>query len=113
MSVSYAQQFPDAYGRSLTESRLAPVIQRLPANARIGYITDLEPTNSMYSAVLLATQYALAPRQLFVVGKAIVPEWAVGVFMRPRDYTSAGAARGYEVVADMGDGVVLYRKSSR
>lgn len=114
VSAQNAEQFPDAYGRSRTELRLAPLNARFPATAQFGYITDLDPSNQVYSAALLATQYALAPRQLFIVGKKAVPEWAVGIFTRPGDYASAGAAHGYEMAADMGNGVVLYhRKDSR
>ncbi len=113
VSAEHARQFPDAYATSRAERRLAAVIARLPATARIGYITDLDPSNPAYSAALLATQYALAPRQLFVAGQVAVPlEWAVGVFERRRDVVSAGAASGYDVVSDMGNGFVLYRLKS-
>jgi hypothetical protein len=95
-----------------TELRLAPLNARFPATARIGYITDLDPSNPVYSPALLATQYAIAPRQLLIVGKKVVPEWAVGIFTRSGDYASAGAAHGYEMVANLGNGVVLYRRES-
>ena len=112
VSEKNAEQFPDTYGVSRAELRFAPVIARIPATAPIGYITDLDPSSPAYSAAFLATQYALAPRQLLMVGKGADPEWAAGNFSRPIDYASAGAAHSYEMVADMGNGVVLYRRKS-
>lgn len=112
VSVKNAGQFPDAYGVSRAELRFAPLIARIPATAQIGYITDLDPSHPAYSAALMATQYALAPRQLSIVGKGIGPEWAAGNFSRPVDYASAGTTHGYDVVADMGNGVVLYRRKA-
>ena len=82
----------------------------MPANARIGYITDLAPDEKAYMPALLAAQYALAPRQLLTIGVGPAPELAVGNFARPADYVAAGAAKGYEVTADLGNGVVLYHR---
>lgn len=112
VSSNNARQFPDTFGVSRAELRFAPLIARLPATARIGYFTDLDPSSPAYSAAFLAAQYALAPRQLSILGKGARPEWAAGNFSRPVDFASAGAAHNYEVVADMGSGVVLYRRGS-
>ena len=114
VSATNAKQFPDTFGVSRAQLRFAPLIARIPATAQIGYFTDLDPSSSDYSAAFVAAQYALAPRQLLIAGKAVAPEWATGNFSRPVDFAAAGAAHNYEVVADLGTGVVLYhRRSSR
>jgi hypothetical protein len=112
VSAANAERFPDTYGTARAELRLAPVIAQLPATARMGYLTDLEPANPAYAAAFLAAQYALAPRRLTIAGKGANPEWAVGNFSQPLDFSATGAAHGYEMVADFGNGVVLYRRRS-
>src|SRR5262245_36237460 len=69
VSARYSAQYPDAYGAGRAQIRFAPVLERVPANARIGYMTDLDPSQDAYSSAFLAAQYALAPRQLVVVGQ--------------------------------------------
>lgn len=112
ISATNAKQFSDTFGVSRAEMRFAPLIARIPATAQIGYLTDLDPSSADYSAAFLAAQYALAPRQLSILGKGPTPEWATGNFSRPVDFAAAGAAHNYEVIADLGTGVVLYRRRS-
>ena len=82
---------------------------QIPADARLGYITDLQISDGSYSAIFIAAQYALAPRQL-VTSDANPPDWALGNFTKQVDYAAAGASKGYAVTADFGGGVVLYRR---
>src|SRR5262245_34774812 len=110
VSARYAEQFPDAYGAGRAQIRFAPVLERVPAAARLGYITDLDPSAAAYSAAFLAAQYALAPREVMLPGQGTAPEIAVGNFTKPMDFAAAGAARGYELTADLGNGVVLFHK---
>lgn len=112
VSAKSAEQYPDTYGVARGELRFAALIKRVPAAAQIGYITDLAPSSSAYDAALLATQYALAPRQLFIIGAGAGPEWAAGNFSRAADFAAVGAAHGYDLVADLGNGVILYRRKS-
>lgn len=112
VSARYSEQFPDAYGAGRAQIRFAPVLERVPATARIGYMTDLDPSQDAYSSAFLAAQYALAPRQLVLVGQGSPTDVAVGNFSKPLDYAAAGAARGYELVADLGNGVVLFRRKT-
>src|SRR5260370_26917023 len=110
ISARYAEQYPDAYGAGRAQTRFAPVLARVPANGRLGYITDLDPSTSAYSAAFLAAQYALAPREVILLGPGVAPEIAVGNFTKPRDFAAAGAAQGYEITADLGNGVVLFHR---
>ncbi|MEO8026310.1 MAG: hypothetical protein ABI823_07540 [Bryobacteraceae bacterium] len=109
-SRTYAEQYPDAYGAARGEVRFAPVAAQIPANGVLGYITDLEGSQSAFAPAFLAAQYVLAPRQLLVVNAENKPEWALGNFSKPMDFAAAGAALGYEVARDAGNGVILFHR---
>lgn len=110
VSAEYARQYPDAYGGELARVRFAPLDARLPSNAELGYFTDLDPSQAAYNPAFLAAQYAVAPRVLLFVDAKTRPEFAVGNFSKPQDYAAAGEARGYGMVADLGNGVVLFQR---
>ena len=111
-SRTYAAQFPDLYGGAKAQIRFAPLLERVPANAELGYFTDLDPLQPAAGSAFLAAQYAVAPRLLLNVDAQVRPEWAVGNFSKPQDFAAAGAAKGYGIVEDLGNGVVLFRRSS-
>ncbi len=110
VSASFAQQYPDAYGGERAQTRFAPLLERVPASAELGYFTDLDGSQPAYAPAFLAAQYAVAPRVLVFLDEQQKPEWAVGNFTRPLDFAAAGASRGYAMVADLGNGVVLFRR---
>ena len=118
VSHAYSEQFPDAFGGARAELRFAPLVTRTAPDAALGYFTDLDPSGTAYSAGYLAAQFALAPRLLLIVdGQSrdtqTRPEWAVGNFAQPRDYSQFGDARGYGLVADLGNGVALFHRKSQ
>ena len=98
----------DPWSVDAAVQRFQPAAARLPATGAIGYISDL----AVNSAAFLTAQYALAPRLLVPVGNA-EPEQAIGNFSKPSDYAGIGAKAGYRVEADLGNGVILYRKTKR
>ncbi len=110
VSAQYAQQYPDAYGAERAQARFAPLLERVPASAMLGYLTDLDASQPAYAPAFLAAQYALAPRALILLGGKEEPELAVGNFSKPLDFAAAGEARGYALVEDLGNGVVLFRR---
>ena len=110
VSSSYAAQYPDAYGGERAQTRFAPLFDRVPASAELGYLTDLDSSQPAYAPAFLAAQYAVAPRVLVFLNGAERPDWAVGNFTRPMDFAAAGEARGYAMAADLGNGVVLFRR---
>jgi len=44
------------------------------------------------------------------IGK-LPAEWALGNFARPGNFAERGAQAGYRVVRDLGNGVVIYRRT--
>lgn len=113
VSADYARNLPDAYGVANAQARLAPILERIPAQARLGYLTDLDRSQKAFAPSILAAQYALAPRLLIDARAADPPEWAVGNFAQPGDFQALGAGAGYELDRDYGNGVVLYRRKAR
>jgi hypothetical protein len=112
VSASYAEQFPDAYGGERAEVRFASLTARVPASAELGYFTDLDESQKAYAPAFLAAQYAVAPRVLVLLDREARPEWAVGNFSKPADFSAAGEARGYAMIADLGNGVILFRRKA-
>ena len=108
----WAEQYPDAYGAARADVRFAPLLAGMATDTRLGYFTDLAPANQAYSAAFLAAQYAVAPRELIMISPQAQPEWALGNFTRPMDFASVGAAQGYEISKDFGNGVILFHRKS-
>lgn len=111
-SRTYAAQYPDLYGGARAELRFEPALSRIPRDAEVGYITDLNPAQSAYASALLAAQYAVAPRLVIELNTSKRPDWAVGNFSKPQNFAAAGDAKGYSVVEDFGNGVILYRRKA-
>jgi hypothetical protein len=110
VSARYAEQLPDAYGGEHAQTRFAPLVERVPASAELAYFTDLEPGQAAYDSAFLGAQYAVAPRVLVLLHGQPPPEWAVGNFSKPSDFSAAGDAKGYAMIADLGQGVILFRR---
>jgi hypothetical protein len=112
VSANYAAQFPDAYGGERAQARFAALAGRVPASAELGYFTDLDPAQPAYAPAFLSAQYAVAPRALVFVDGQTHPDWAVGNFSKPADFAAIGEARGYAMIADLRNGVILFRRKS-
>jgi hypothetical protein len=111
-SLEVASQQPiDPYGVQSASLRLAAVSGRLPPTGIVGYVSDLPPTaNTAGATAFHAAQYVLAPRVLVWADEKNAPSRAIGNFARPIDYGAAASRLGYALEADLGNGVVLYRK---
>ncbi len=110
VSAEYARQYPDAYGGERARIRFAPLSSKIPANAQLGYFSDLDPSHPAFAPAFLAAQYAVAPRILLLLDAKTMPEWAVGNFSKPKDYAALGESHGYSVASDLGNGVVLFHR---
>jgi hypothetical protein len=113
LSARYAQRYPDAYGAGSAQVRFAPLVDKVPPATVLGYFTDVAPSDA-FNAAFLAAQHAVAPRLLVLLNaqdKQAGPEWAVGNFSKPQDFAALGKAYGYNMQADLGNGIVLFRKA--
>jgi hypothetical protein len=115
-SLQLASQLQqDPWGVQSAAQRFSSAVTRLPPLDEVGYISDLAIDGKDGTPAFLAAQYALAPRLVTPVGRTALadlaaPRYAVGNFARPADFTAAGAKAGYALEADLGNGVVLYKK---
>jgi hypothetical protein len=106
-----AQAQPDPYGASSADRRFAPALDKLPKDVPLAYLSDLPIGPKAGTTAFLCAQYAVAPHLLIPVEHAASLEWAVGNFAQQGDYAAAGARAGFGVVADIGSGVVVFRRS--
>jgi hypothetical protein len=111
-SYSVAQsQVRDPYGADAAVERFRMVAQRLPPGTPLVYISDVSISSAAGTPAFLAVQHALAPSLLVRSGSRLRPDWAIGNFSRPVDYSQAGAPVGFQMVKDFGTGVVLFRRA--
>lgn len=99
----------DPYGVELAMRRFTAARQQLPAGARVAYFTDVPLDTEAGVAAFLAAQHALAPCLLVEPSGDESPAWGAGNFSRPQPYERPG----YRVIADLGNGVILYRREER
>jgi hypothetical protein len=107
-----SQSQPDPWGVESAGQRFSGAAQSLATQETVGYLSDLPVSDDAGMAAFRAAQYALAPHLLTPIGPT-GPQQAVGNFAKPTDYAAFGAKSGYSMVADLGNGVVLYKKTNR
>jgi len=105
-----SQQPADPYRVSAGQARFAPALELLPASGVIGYMSDLPLGENAGTVAYMAAQYSVAPRAILPIERAQA-EWALGNFARPGNFAERGAQAGYRIVRDLGNGVVIYRRS--
>jgi hypothetical protein len=103
----------DPFQVQLASVQFAPVGSRLPANAVLGYVSDLDLNTDSGKAAFFAAQYAVAPRILVDAAKFERVDLVLGNWGREQDYAAAGRPRGLTLIEDLGNGIVLYRKGAR
>lgn len=112
-AAAKAAKESDPYRIGAQKERFGAAQGRLPANAVVGYISDVPTADALGQAMFFGAQYALAPRLLVGAEAGTKPEWWIGSFSKPQDYAAAGAAQGLVLVEDLGQGVVLFRREKR
>ncbi len=90
--------------------RFAPIAARTGGAARLGYFNDREKGSDAAQAALSSAQFALAPQLLVMDEERKDIEFWVGDFTAPREFAKIGDVRGMSLIADLGNGVVLYRR---
>jgi hypothetical protein len=102
----------DAYRIGAVVERFAMVAPRTANAPRIGYFNDREPGSVAQQGALSVAQFALAPQILVQDENRKEIEYWVGDFNAPRDFAGIGKVQGLELVAELGQGVVLYRRGA-
>ncbi len=105
---AYQQQNRDTFMVGAQVTRFAGLMNTVPENALIGYMTDAAAGSVVENAMFLSAQYTLAPRLL---DHGTAREWVLGNFTRAADFAALGQAQGLQLQQDFGNGVVLYRKA--
>ena len=106
---TYQRQSPDPYRIADQAARFAEFRATVPANAVLGYFTDIPPGDILATSMFLAAQYELAPR---ILQRADSFDAVLGNFTRPADFTSLGRQHGLRLERDFGNGVVLFRREA-
>ncbi|MEO5925224.1 MAG: hypothetical protein ABIR70_15495 [Bryobacteraceae bacterium] len=86
------------------QQRLQGVVRDVPRDAMLAYVSDVAPDES----TIYGIQYVLAPR--FIVKDSRPHRLVLGNFRQPVDYAEFARARGWIVVKEYPQGVVLFEK---
>ena len=105
---AYQAQNRDRFMVELQSARLAGVAERVPADAAVGYLSDLEAESTAAKSAFNTASYALAPRLLT---RDSGQRWVVGNFSRQPDSAAFAQQRGLRIAQDFGNGVVLFERS--
>jgi hypothetical protein len=108
--TAFQAQSRDIYKVADQSARLAGLRAAVPENAILGYVTDVDEAQPLASSMLLAAQYALAPRLL---QKGITRDLVLGNFTHPQDFAAFAQQRGLRLERDFGNGVLLFKKEAR
>jgi hypothetical protein len=103
------RQSHDPYMLSAQDVRLDQIRNAVPADAVMGYVSDLKPGSTEDSAAFGTAQYVLAPRLL---KRGSYAHWVLGIISRPDDEITL--ARIHNLSAEIGftNGAVLFRNDA-
>lgn len=110
--LAEAKDYRDSYPFRAQYARLSGVKQLIAGERRVGYLTDLDPAQTIYARLYFPTQYVLAPTLLVPVEDSAGTKLVLGNFTRKDDYAAIGRKSGLEIVREFPMGVVLYRRLS-
>ena len=103
-------EFRDPYLVNVQESRLGAVKDIIPADAVVGYLTDMQPDSIQWAAAFNTAQYELAPR---ILELGTNREWLLANFAGHGDFPAYAQANGFRVERELGNGVAVLRKVRR
>lgn len=104
------RQTGDAMRIGAQEARFAPAAGRLAGATYVGYFNDREKGSVRDQAAGASAQFAMAPKVLVHDERRTDVEFWVGDFSAQREFARIGEVKGLKMVADFGNGVVLYRR---
>jgi len=103
---SWTRDLVDPVGR--TEGSLRELSRLIPEGARVGYISEITPSDGGASLERdFLTQYALAPR---IVDRGTSQDWAI---VNDPAYDPRSAPDGMILVRDFGAGLMLFRRGDK
>ena len=105
------EQTGDAFRIAAQVDRFKGVAALTKGSEKLGYFHDRQRGSNAAAMAPSAAQFALAPTLLVPDEKRGKVEFWVGDFSASAEYAKIGAARGLTVAADLGSGVVVYRKA--
>ncbi len=100
----------DPYLIQMQPSRLAGAAAVLPAEAIVGYLSDVPLSTAPGVAAFGGVRFAFAPR---LVTPGPDREWVIGNFSQPADFAALAGRHGLAVHADYSNGIVLFRRISK
>jgi hypothetical protein len=109
--ADFSRQNQDPYRIEAQQERFAGVAAMLPADAVVGYISDLPYANSEGSANFFGVQYALAPRLLVEESERHKQRWVVGNFWKKPNLAEIEETYHLRLVRDFGAGARLFRRA--
>ena len=90
--------------------RFRGVIAMLPAEAVVGYISDIPNSSPESNLWILGARYALAPRLIVRHTNAQKEDWVLGNFFKPMDLVQIERENHLKLVRDFGSGVLVFRR---
>ncbi len=101
----------DPYMVQAQADRLAQVVGTLaPHTTAVGYVSDAAPGSTLDSTLFYTAQYTLAP---LLIERGRAAEWILGNFTTPAGVRAAMADPRLHAVRDLGNGVVIFRRTGR
>jgi hypothetical protein len=115
LTVALNDSDPDPYRIQYQKPRFAEAIAEIPADAVVGYVSNLDPAGVRGMVAFFGTQYGIAPRLLLPYEIERAEEFVIGNFSADVQ-TDAEVKRltgdgQLELVRDFGAGVALFRKA--
>jgi hypothetical protein len=89
--------------------RFRGVIAMLPAEAVIGYVSDLSSSRER-DLQFFGARYALAPRLIVSLWHAQKEDWVLGNFSKPMDVVQIEKENHLKLVRDFGSRVLVFRR---
>lgn len=108
--VKYYSDAPPADGITAFERRFDEVKKALPGHGVVGYVTDVDMSDTNAQAEFNLTQYTLAP---LWVTESSEREWVIGSFHASAPSAQFLTSKNLILVRDFGAGLYLFRGSKK
>ena len=107
---SLGRDAADYYKIGEQHARLAGVLEAIPPDATVGYISDVPFSKPEGQVYFFGVQYVLAPRLLVEETESRRQRWVLGSFLKRPDVARIERERGLRLVKSYGLGVYLFQR---